>query len=435
MAASSARLRRHGCPVTCLAAALWLLTAWPAASQATEPPRAPEALQGWVAAVLAKHPDLLAGQARVREAAALERAASRPLYNPELELEVERAETDVGAIGWSQAIDWAGKREARARTSRLRREAVRAAWEATRQRLAVALLTALARVEGSRALENLARRRAELTAELARIAEERFASGDLPQVERTLARLARAEADLRRAEALDAVAEARQALEGLVGSQEAVPPPPRLPEQIPAPPQLPDRAQLQERLPSLRRLAWEAREAAAEVERRRRDRRPDPTVRVRGGQENDQQLLGLSLSLPLFIRNPFRAEVEAAEQARLAAEARLEAAVRRALARAEAAARRYRLVHHAWRSWRQEASPSLETQTRLLRRLWETGELGTAEYLVQLDQALATEEAARRLETRLWLAWFEWLEASGGADAWLGLETARPATSSAPPHP
>ena len=405
-----------------------LLLAQPPAAGAGEPLPAPEALRGWVAAALAGHPRLQASLARLEEATALERAAGRPLYNPELELDLERAETDVAALGWSQSVDWADKQAARARVAGLRRKAAREAWEATRQRLATELLTALGRLQGARALEALARRRAELTAELARIAEERFASGDLPQVERTLTRLARAEAGLRRAEAADTVAEARQALEGLIGARDTVPPPPALPGQVPIPPQPPARAELRERLPSLRRLAWEAQAAAAVVELRRRDRRPDPTVTVRGGRENDQRLLGLSVSLPLFVRNPFRAEVEAAEQARLAAEARLEAVARRAQARAAAAARRYRLVHETWRTWREEASPSLETQTRLLRRLWETGELSTSDYLVQLDQALATEEAARRLETRLWLAWFEWLEASGRVAAWLGLD-------GAPAHP
>ena len=57
-----------------------------------------------------------------------------------------------------------------------------------------------------------------------------------------------------------------------------------------------------------------------------------------------------------------------------------------------------------------------------MQRLWESGELSTTDYLVQLQQTLDTRWNALDLELTMWDAWFEWLAATGLADNWLGLE-------------
>ncbi len=64
---------------------------------------------------------------------------------------------------------------------------------------------------------------------------------------------------------------------------------------------------------------------------------------------------------------------------------------------------------------------SLDRHGALLERRWEAGELSTTDYLVQLRQSLDTRESALDLQLTLWLAWFEWLAASGQVDNWLGL--------------
>jgi cobalt-zinc-cadmium efflux system outer membrane protein len=58
----------------------------------------------------------------------------------------------------------------------------------------------------------------------------------------------------------------------------------------------------------------------------------------------------------------------------------------------------------------------------VLRRLWESGEISTTDFLVQVRQTLDTRENALELESTMWRAWFEWLAASGQVEAWLGLE-------------
>ncbi len=402
---------------TTLRTTLLLAAAWPAFAAGP----AQSGLARWVAAELERNPAVAEARAARDAARARETAAGRPLYNPELELELERAETDTGAVGLSQTIDWAGKRDARARVAAYERLAAEAALESASESVAADLLRALADLRAAERALALAERRAALTGELEAIARRRFEAGDLPRTDLALARLAHVEARLQRAEAADARAEAQAALRALTG---AVPRElPALPGAAPEPPaQAPGTDRLRRTLPALRRLEAGLAARRAEVNLRRRERRPDPTVQVRGGREASDPLLGLAVSVPLFVRNDFRAEVTAAERERMAAEAALARAMREALARAAAAAERYRLVAETWRSWREEAAPSLDEQVALLHRQWEAGELGTTEYLVQLGQALDTRAAAVRLERRLWRAWFEWLEATGRVRAWLGID-------------
>ena len=55
-----------------------------------------------------------------------------------------------------------------------------------------------------------------------------------------------------------------------------------------------------------------------------------------------------------------------------------------------------------------------------LQRLWESGEISTTDYLVQLRQTVDVQDSALDLRQLLWRAWFEWLMASGQVDTWLG---------------
>jgi outer membrane protein TolC len=71
------------------------------------------ALAAFVRKVLDSNPGVQTAEAAVNAAQARERAAERPLYNPELGLDLEKAEADTGFLGLNQTIDWADKRSAR----------------------------------------------------------------------------------------------------------------------------------------------------------------------------------------------------------------------------------------------------------------------------------------------------------------------------------
>jgi cobalt-zinc-cadmium efflux system outer membrane protein len=77
------------------------------------------------------------------------------------------------------------------------------------------------------------------------------------------------------------------------------------------------------------------------------------------------------------------------------------------------------VTYDAWAAWEHSGQPSQSSQLALLERLWQAGELSTADYLLQLNQTLDTRTSALELRGQLWRSWFDWLAASGRFDGWL----------------
>ncbi len=404
------------------------ITAAPASVLASSSISASSLLPTLVDEVLAEHPEVRAAEAALVAAQARARAAGRPLYNPELELDAERTGVNTTSLGLSQTIDWADKREARHERGNSEMRAARAAHDQVRQQVAREVLDALSRYHTGERLARLAQRRVALLEDFLQLAQRRFAAGDVGQSDVDLARLALSEARMAAAGRASALAEAEANLRALVS---------RVPASWPHLPALPPAhaAQPSETLlavhPRLREALALSRAARAGVELARRERRPDPTLGLRGGREEEDSLIGLTLTIPLFVRNPFRAEVEAAAAEARRSEADSRNLRRRVWAAMAAAADRYRLTRQALVDWERSGRPSLQGRVKLLQRLWESGEINTTEYLVQLQQTLNTELAAVELEAEAWSAWVNWLAASGQVLSWLGFGEVGPAQEAA----
>lgn len=375
------------------------------------------ALLMFVRTVLADNPRLLAARSGVEAAQARALGAGRPLYNPELEISAETAASDTASVGISQAIDWADKRDARRGVAGFEAEAARAEFQATRQQVIGELLAALGRYYSAEALERLARQRERLMQRFVTLAERRHQAGDLSQIELDLAQLAHTQSLLQQAQASAGRTDAEQALVAVIGSSPRQDWP-ALPERLPEPGRF-DAQKLLDALPVLQ--VQRARIAAAQstVTLRQREQRPDPTLGLRGGREGTGNLVGLSLSIPLYVRNDFRAETQAANAQLIEAQQTGQDLYRRTQARLTSAAERYRVTHAAWAAWERGGQPSLSSQLALLERFWQAGELSTADYLLQLNQTLETRGNALELRGQLWRSWFDWLAASGQFDRWL----------------
>lgn len=378
----------------------------------------------FVQSVVEANPRVQAARAALDASGARRDAASRPLYNPALSLEAEDTEIErTQTIGISQTIDWANKREARTEVAESDQQVARAEYLAARWEVVVELLSGLAQYRTGVARDDLAAERTRLMNAFADLAQRRFDAGDLPQVELDVARLAATDARIQKATAAAALAEARQAVRNLTPS-----PPSAWPGLSPSLPALPpdiDAEQLVMELPSVQAAQAQVRAAGAMVDLRQREKRPDPTFGVVGGEEGDDTLVGINFSIPLFVRNRFSHEVTAAVADRREAQQIAGDVIRRAHARVVSAAERYRLVHGAWSEWDRTGRESLARQGEQLRRLWEAGEFSTTDYLVQVRQTLDVQENALELRQSFWVAWFEWLDASGRVDSWLGLQAGR----------
>lgn len=407
----------------CWLALVWsglLLVPWTKADAETTPFQAEPNLVQFIQTVVNANPRVQAALAALEAQGAVRDAASRPLYNPQLSLSAENAETDTRAVGISQTLDWNGKRRARTAVAESDRLVSEANYLGTRWAVTVDLLDGLARHQIGVERDALADSRRGFMAEFAALAERRFEAGDLAQVELDLARLALADARIQKATTGARLAEARQAVHNLTPAS-TTSTWPSLPSAMPAlPTSAADPQSLVLALPDVMAARRQVESADALVELRRRERRPDPTLSLAGGEEQGESLIGLNLTIPLFVRNRFSDEVTAAMAERSQAKEIANDAMQRALARLMSATERYVLSRDAWSEWESAGQISLARKTSELQKLWQAGELSTTDYLVQLTATLDVRESALDLRETLWRAWFEWLSASGQVDPWLG---------------
>ncbi len=390
--------------------------------------KATPAMQAFVSEALHTHPAMQAARAELDRFRAEADAAGQPLYNPELGIEYEETDLRERTIGLQQTFDWSDKREARASAAGSASVAAEARYAAVREAFIAGLMNALADNEVAAEQAELAERSVELMRRFAQLGEQRQNAGDLALVDYNLTVLARTEAEMQLARARSRAAGAEQRLRALtVGMTHAWP---VLPQQLP---DLRFNTAIDELLassPAVLAAHADAQSAAAIVTLRQRQRKPDPTFGLRAGKEGEEDLIGLSFSIPLFVRNGFDAEVAAAVADERAASLDAAALERDVRARLITAGRRYQNIRSAWQSWESVGAASLDRQIDVLGRLWQAGELGTTDYLVQLKQALDTHTSALDLKHELWTAWFDWLEASARASDWAGLAT----SLSAPPQ-
>lgn len=409
-------------PLGAVLAGLWLAApAW------AQEDRGPDlALREFALGVLADHPALRQAEAELDAARATARGQARPLYNPELGLAYDNALDNAKAVGLSQTLDLSGKRGARAGVATSEVIAAEARRAIARKALLAELLTALSDRQAAGERVRIAERRVALGEEFLALAERRNRAGDLPQSELLTAQLTLAEARAAESAAQLAFSEAEERLEAVAGG--AMSPPPPL-AGIPSGegPILQDVAIAA--LPEIALARAEADAARAFIRVAKRNRIPDPTLGFSVGEERtpldplgrreSTTLFGISLSIPLPVRNTFSAEVDAAGAGLIAAEQGYSDLRRRVEARLAASLGRYRTARAAWQGWTAEGAAPLEEQRALLQRLWEAGEVGAVEYIIQLNQTFATEGAGVDLKGRLWTTWFQWLDASASIGEWV----------------
>jgi len=377
-------------------------------------------LAAFVRNVVDTNPTVNAARAALDASAAYEAAASRPLYNPELELEAEDADSETRALGLSQTLDWGGKRRARLAVAEAERRSAMAEYTAVRWQVSVDLLAALANYQTETERNALADDRVRAMQEFAAISRRRFDTGDIGQIELNLAVLALVQARIQQVTAATSVAEFRQSVTNLVSNS-----PenhwPKISDELPAVAASADGAQeLVMALPHVRAAQLLSEAARARVTLRERERRVDPTLTLRGGKEDSETLISVNLTIPLPVRNSFRHEVTAASAEHRQAQQLFSDIARRAYTRFLGAQERFGISQNAWQDWSKTGDISLQSQGDLLRRLWEAGELSTTDYLVQLKQTLDTGESALELRSAMWRSWFEWMVASGQIESWLG---------------
>ena len=386
---------------------------------------APEPIRAALQSAWQRHPDYRVTQAQLAAAAARLDAADQPLYNPELEFVSDDEGSDrTTTAGVNLTLDLSGKRRVRgdAASARLTRSEAEA--KLRRRDFALQWVNAWVGLEAAEQRVKTGERRLNLLERFTDLAERQFAADDISGLDRDVALLARDQAQAEQATLLVERAEASARFRTLGGEPE-VPSGLALPDEIPPAPAPIDAASISQ-LPES--LIADASQLAAErdIVVAERNRIADPTVGLRGGRidygPGNDNVVGISLSIPLFVRNSYRAEVVAAR-----ADAD-EVVAEGDKVRAQLAAERvqsvesYRATRQAWERWRSSRGTNVDRSADLLERLWREGELSTSDYLLQLNQTLDTALAGAQLRARLWSTYTNYLTTAGELERWVGLE-------------
>ena len=411
--------------VACAAALIAVFATNTAISDPSSPSDASlAALRGAVRDAWARHPAAEATEQTLAAAEARAVASSRPLYNPDLELAYDdEGPEQTATAGIALTLDLSGKR--RARTDAGQADLVLAEAEAALRRSGFAQQWLQAWTEHGIARERvrIGEERLALMQRFADLAERQLTVGDISSLERDLALLARDEAQAEQATLLADAASATEAYRAVGGD-------PSLRTDIAAlgvpAAWTADPSWQVAAAPEGRIAAATAARAATRIAIAERDRRPDPTLSLYGGRKDlgtgsdTEGVVGLAVSVPLFVRNNFSAELAAARADASAATAEQRRTELELRARADRAVGTFGAVRDAWNRWSQSSGTDVRTRADLLERLWRAGEISTADYLIQLKQSLDTALAGADLRGRLWRSYVDALYSTGQLDAWVG---------------
>ena len=380
----------------------------------------PPALQAALRELWSKSPQVQVADAELRAAQARARAAAQPVYNPSVQLEAENADVDRRTAGASLALDLSGKRRARVVESDADVRGRQAAYTLERRDVAADWLKAWVGVMLARKQSELGRRRLALMERFDALAAQRLKVGDISTSERDLAGLAWGEAQIQQASLAGQEASSLAALATVGGDADGSLP--ALPLVLPPSEAMVAPVAVTER-PELLQAQADQDRAEAGVVVAQRARRADPTVsltggRVRSGTRTDR-VIGVSVSMPIPVLNTGRAEISAAQ-----ADADVAFASRRAATlRSDAVLRQTRVTYAALRSatlsFRLGRANAFDERAQTLENLWQAGEIGTSDYLVQLKQSLDTALSGVALESQTWQAWFDYLAAAGRLTDWI----------------
>lgn len=368
-------------------------------------------------------PSIQSAKHALNAAAFSQDAASKPLHNPELGMEIDNKTDKTIGLSISQTLDWSGMGKARQNTAEAERRVAESNYAEKLNQTYVTVLHALNQQHATKQLASLAETQIELLQRLIDVTDKRLAAGDLSLLDNELAKLSLSEALYDIAQAESELANAN----GAVFSELGVIDPPAFPSLTWS--SLPTQHAGEDAidtLPSILAAQAQLQSARGLVQQAATQQRADPTLGLGAGKEGDENVIGFSFSIPLLVRNPFSSELNAARANELAVEQQVAESRRRALANRETKANQYQRLYDQWQRWQQLTTKRFKESKTLLTTLWESGDITTADYVFGLQQRMQALKAGIAFERDLFGAWVEWLDANGQVEPWLRQLAANP---------
>lgn len=372
--------------------------------------------------VFRQNPEIRAAESNLYAEEAREVASGKPLYNPNLVGQAQSAIENQVYVGFSQTIDWSDKRAATHAVGIANAFVAEAQLRLRKIVLAAEVIDALSAYAVQTKMVVLANNRVDLLKNFAKLTRDRFKKGDIPRVDVDLAQLVLSQSiaqlasvEINKSMALQMLREKTGVslkkwpvmsaqLAPLVTNEEKM-------------------KQLACHYPLILVLRDSFMSARARIKLAERQRNPDPTIGLQGGasMENGtkQLLLNLTLNVPMYVRNNYKAEVDAAKFDAMRANEKYVQALYQVRARIRTSAERYQMLYETTKNWHHVSDQPLTQGMVLIERLWSAGEITTMDYILQLKTRVDSQIAGVELEGQEWHAWIEWLQSSGQILPWL----------------
>ncbi|MAO68397.1 MULTISPECIES: TolC family protein [Idiomarina] len=366
-----------------------------------------------------QHPSVQAAEEQAEALIQQGQQLNQPLYNPTLSSRLDR-EGDINnyAVGLSQTIDWSTGNEARASQSDAMTALAMSVYRQSASEHAKTLLNAYVQWFDAKRRYDLAQQQEQFVQQAIKLVSERRKAGDLSAIDEQLTLLALSRQ-------LQQTASAYQQLQSTQAKLNAL---------LPGAPAnelslsedmfqfTPDLTARWQQHPAIKAayLKWQLKRA--NIDWKRSLTTANPTVGVEAGESDNENVVGLTFSIPLQLRNNYSNAVQAASREALAEEKRVIALKRQWEASLESSLNNYRFVKNQWQSWQQNFQARQAESMQLIEQSWLAGDLSTTDYLTAMQQQLDSQFAGIGLQTQYRLAAIEWLYRSGKLSETLELQ-------------
>lgn len=381
--------------------------------------------ESWLSSQVEKHPDIIAAKEQLLSTGALAEATEQALYNPALSTDYTRnGGINDFSLGIEQTIDIWDRQGVRKQKANFMRNAAQALYHEAFLNKSASAIEALINWHAAKRAALIAQSQQQQLNGLFELVERRQQSGDLGSIDAELTflslsqqftQVAAAEAQLQKAEAL-----VRELLPDWTLERGSIPDD-FWPSTLSYPS---DQALLKHPAVARAYAQWLTHKEEAKVTRRAA--KAEPTFGVTAGREEGESTIGLTLSMPLNIRNDFSAETRAAERAALETEARFRALHRKLRYDLQGALGVWQSFEKQYSQWQSLVKGRIENSGELLEKQWRSGDLSTTDYLLALNQRAESLLSGIELEKQTRLAIKDVLLQSGSLLSRTSRNTALP---------
>jgi outer membrane protein TolC len=345
------------------------------------------------------------------------KAGKNALYNPEIEMRYEDSDAQEAGIGISQTFDFSGKRKANTKKSEASYTLAKIETQYLKEEAFSKVLHALIAYDEAESRLALVQEKERILNETRKIILTRQKAGDVSQSDINLTLLSMSENLLQIAEMEVEYNSAKSALYAILSVKEPVF---SLPIESIWQSTIADVKQWVDKSPSLISAQQTISVMKAESDLFRANKKSDPTIGISATSDNDESYVGMSVSLPINVRNSYSAEYKASQERVLQAELELDAVHRDIVSQLDEKKSNYQTQLKYWKMWHSLNSSSTVKESRaLIEQQWSLGDISTAEYLFLLQQHGDALLAGLKLESGLKNAWIDWLLSTQQTETWI----------------